>query len=270
MPAAASSSALLPWATIRPLPITTRSSATASTSRSRCEESRTVPARSAKSRSSLRIQKMPSGSSPFAGSSRISTRGSPSSAWAMPSRWRMPSEYLPTRFLAAESDRPTRASSSADAAPVDAHQVGAQPQHLAAGAAGVLGGGVEQHAHLAPGVREPLVVLLQDERRPGGRRREAADHPHRRRLAGPVRSQEAGHGARLAAERHVVHRDLARRSASSGLLHLDHACSIVAGTDGVHPPEVDSRGRPRSIGASTSVGGHGPARAIPLGGRWAR
>ena len=48
--------------------------------------------RPAKSCSSIRIQRMPSGSMPLAGSSRISTAGSPISAVPMPSRWRMPSE----------------------------------------------------------------------------------------------------------------------------------------------------------------------------------
>ena len=43
MPAVASRSALVPWATIRPLPMTTRSSAMTSISWRRCEESRTVP-----------------------------------------------------------------------------------------------------------------------------------------------------------------------------------------------------------------------------------
>jgi hypothetical protein len=58
----------------------TSRSAITSTSRSRWEESSTVPPRSATSRSRARIQRMPSGSSPLAGSSRISTCGSPSRA----------------------------------------------------------------------------------------------------------------------------------------------------------------------------------------------
>ena len=49
---------------------------------------------------------MPSGSSPLTGSSRISVRGSPSRAEAMPSRWPMPSEKPPTRLTGdlAEAD----------------------------------------------------------------------------------------------------------------------------------------------------------------------
>src|SRR5215210_5123164 len=107
-----SSSARVPCAWIRPPPMIIIRSATASTSASRCEESSTVPPRSAKPRSSPRIQRMPSGSRPLAGSSRIRTSGSPSSAWAKPRRWRMPSEYWPTRWRAAVSSRPTSSSSA--------------------------------------------------------------------------------------------------------------------------------------------------------------
>ena len=91
-PTASSRSALLPSATITPRPMTTRWSATTSISCSRCDDSRTVPPRSAKPLSSPRIQWMPAGSRPLAGSSRISTCGSPRRACAMPSRCRMPSE----------------------------------------------------------------------------------------------------------------------------------------------------------------------------------
>ncbi len=92
VPACCSSALLVPWDTIRPLPITTRSSAMTSISCSRCDDSSTVPPRSAYSRSRSRIQRMPAGSRPLAGSSRISTWGSPIRAVAIPSRWRMPSE----------------------------------------------------------------------------------------------------------------------------------------------------------------------------------
>ena len=112
VPDSVSSSARVPCAWIRPPPMIIIRSATASTSASRCEESSTVPPRSAKPRSRPRIQRMPSGSRPLAGSSRIRTSGSPSSAWAKPRRWRMPSEYLPTRRRAAVSSRPTSSSSA--------------------------------------------------------------------------------------------------------------------------------------------------------------
>ena len=59
----------------------------------------------------LRIHRMPSGSSPLTGSSNIRICGSPSSAAAMPSRCRMPSEN-PLVRLAATSARPARPSTS--------------------------------------------------------------------------------------------------------------------------------------------------------------
>ncbi len=71
VPAVCRSSALVPWATIRPLPMTMISSAMTSISCSRCDDSSTVPPRLAYSRSRLRIQWMPAGSRPLAGSSRI-------------------------------------------------------------------------------------------------------------------------------------------------------------------------------------------------------
>ena len=91
-PLAASRSAIAPAATIFPALMTIRWSAVACTSASRWLESSTVPPRSAKSRRNERIQAMPCGSRPVAGSSRISTLGLPMRACASPSRWRMPSE----------------------------------------------------------------------------------------------------------------------------------------------------------------------------------
>ena len=118
-----------------------------------------MPPRSAKSRSSPRIQRMPSGSRPLAGSSRISTSGSPSSACASPSRWRMPSEYWRTRLRAADLSSPTSVSSSSTRCRVDAHHLRADRERLAAAAAGVLGAGVEQHADAAARVLQVVVVV---------------------------------------------------------------------------------------------------------------
>src|SRR5450759_3798511 len=59
-----------------------------------------------------RTSRMPRGSRPLVGSSRISSRGARSRAAARPSRWRMPSEYLFTGRLSIP-DRPTRSSASA-------------------------------------------------------------------------------------------------------------------------------------------------------------
>ena len=54
----------------------------------------------ARLRTSWRTHWTPSGSSPFTGSSRMSVRGSASSAAAMPRRCPMPREKPPTRLLA--------------------------------------------------------------------------------------------------------------------------------------------------------------------------
>jgi hypothetical protein len=74
------------------LEITTTSSTDCATSASRWLETSTARPREACSRTIPRIQAMPGGSSPFVGSSRISTSGSPSSAEAIARRWRMPIE----------------------------------------------------------------------------------------------------------------------------------------------------------------------------------
>ena len=79
-------------------------------------ETSTVRPSSARSRSSSRTQRMPSGSSPLTGSSSRRTSGSPSSAAAMPSRWPMPSEKPRTRSCATDS-RPTRSMTSSTREP---------------------------------------------------------------------------------------------------------------------------------------------------------
>ena len=185
----------------------TMSSAMTSISCSRCEDSSTVPPRSAYPRSRSRIQRMPAGSSPLAGSSRISTSGSPIRAVAMPSRCRMPREYSPTRREASAGVRLTAASISSTRVPRQAHQALGQRQDLAAGATGVLRGRVQQDAHLEPRVgqvREPP----PGDRGGSGRGPGEPDHdPHRGRLAGAVRAEESGHPARGGGEADVVDRE---------------------------------------------------------------
>ena len=70
---------------------------------------KTVPPPPANERRKFRNQRIPSGSSPFAGSSRTSSCGSPSSAAATLSRCRMPSEYVLT-LLRAVSESSTSSS----------------------------------------------------------------------------------------------------------------------------------------------------------------
>ena len=120
-PAPASSSSLPPWPRPAAPPITTSRSATASTSRSRWEESSTVPPRSAKSRSSPRIQKMPSGSSPLAGSSRTRTPGIAEQRVRQAEPLAHAQRVRPDPARRAAAPSPTRSSSSSTPAPVDAH-----------------------------------------------------------------------------------------------------------------------------------------------------
>ncbi|OLT19263.1 hypothetical protein BJF79_17010 [Actinomadura sp. CNU-125] len=96
----------------RPRPTTTSRSAVSSISLIRWLEISTVRPSAARDRVSSRIQRTPSGSRPFTGSSNSSTPGSPSSAAAIPSRCRMPSEKPATRLRATPA-RPTSSSTSA-------------------------------------------------------------------------------------------------------------------------------------------------------------
>ena len=89
-----------------PFPITMRCWAVRAISLIRWLEISTVRPSAARLFSRLRIHRMPSGSSPLTGSSRIRVAGSPSRVAAMPSRWPMPSENAPAR-LPATSVRPT-------------------------------------------------------------------------------------------------------------------------------------------------------------------
>ncbi len=100
-----------PFAIIRPRPMTTSSSAISAISLSRWLETKTDRPSEASALSRSRIQRMPCGSRPLAGSSRISVCGLPSSAAASPSRWPMPSENV-LGFLPATSARPTMPSTS--------------------------------------------------------------------------------------------------------------------------------------------------------------
>ena len=100
--------------TSRPRSMITTSSALCATSASWWLETSTVrPCVGVASRRKSRSQAMPSGSRPLAGSSSSSTCGSPRSAVARPSRWRMPREKPPTRRSAA-SARPTCARRCVD------------------------------------------------------------------------------------------------------------------------------------------------------------
>ena len=140
-----------------------------------------------------RIQRMPSGSSPLTGSSNSSTGGSPSSAAASPSRWRMPSEKPPTRRL--------RDARQADQLEHLVHPLRGQRRccgpATAGGRAARRPGWTAPASSSAPTWRSGCAASGMAGRRParspGVGRVEPEDHPHRRRLAGPVGADEPGH-----------------------------------------------------------------------------
>src|SRR3954452_19481232 len=98
-------SSVLLSASSRPRPMTIKWCAVRDISLIRWLDTNTVRPPDARYCMKLRIQRIPSGSSPLTGSSNISTSGSPSSVAAMPSRWDMPREK-PLMRLPATSDIP--------------------------------------------------------------------------------------------------------------------------------------------------------------------
>ena len=110
-PARATNSSTVVSAISRPRPMTTSRAAVSAISLIRCEDTNTVCPSAARPLSRFLTHSTPSGSSPLTGSSRTTTRGSPSSAAAMPSRWPMPREKRPARWPAT-SVRPTMSITS--------------------------------------------------------------------------------------------------------------------------------------------------------------
>ena len=113
----------------------------------------------------------------------------------MPSRWPIPSENLPARLVAnvGQSDDP---EDLVDPGEGDVVGVGEVPEVGVGSPRRVKGLRVQQRADLSQRPVELGVRLSVDERRSRSRRVEAHDHPHRRRLAGAVRPEEAGDDAR--------------------------------------------------------------------------
>ena len=243
-------------ARIRPRPMTTRWSAVSAISDIRWLETNTVRPSAARSRARVRTQRMPSGSSPLTGSSRTTTGGSPSSATAMPSRWPMPSENLPTR-LPATASRPTRSSTSSTRRGRDAVARGQPAQVVAGRAAGVQRPRLEQGADLAQRRGGVGVAVAVDGDAAGGGAVQAEDHPHRRRLAGAVRAEEAGHAARLDGEVDAVDGGLA----AVGLGEApgdDHAVAPRPGQEGSHGRKPVGRTVAGHIGGSPEPTLNGP------------
>ena len=166
-------------------------------------DTNTVPPRSAKPLRWLRSQRMPSGSRPLDGSSSSRTCGSPSSAPARARRWRMPRENPPARWSAADS-RPTSARTSSTR-PAGMPLMAAMARRWLRA---VRPGCMHRASSTAPtsragcaevGVADAVVADLA-----GIGSGEPDHHPHRGRLAGAVRADEAGDPAGGDVEGQVV------------------------------------------------------------------
>src|SRR4029450_12502617 len=161
------------WVTSRPAAMITTWSTVWATSARTWLETSTVRPWSASWRSKPRSQWTPSGSRPLAGSSRISTWGSPSRAVASPRRWRMPSEKPPTRRRAAPGG----------------------PAWAGAGAARMAVGCFQYGADVVDGVGQLPVGLAVDLGGAGGGGDQAEQGAQGGGLAGPGGAKEPDHGA---------------------------------------------------------------------------
>ena len=125
-------------------------------------------------------------------------------------------------------------------------------EHLAAGAAGVLGGGVEQHARRGGrgwgcrGKCSPPIVTS-----PRGRRGQPDHDAHGGGLAGAVGAEEAGDRARLAHEADVVDGGEARRTPGESF-DLDHGAQPAAAPPAgdIGPRQGVGRDQSRGSGAT--------------------
>ena len=196
----------------RPRPITTSRVAVSAISLIRCEDTNTVRPSAARPLSRFLIHSTPSGSSPLTGSSRTTTRGSPSSADAMPSRWPIPSENPPAR-LRATSRQADQVDHLIDPALADAVGLGQRQQVVAGRPAGVHRPGLQQDAQLGHrGLRRAVIPAVHQHPAAGGLV-QPGDHPHRGGLPGPVRAEKTGHDAGLNDEIQPVDGQLSPRTA---------------------------------------------------------
>ena len=186
-----------------PFAMITTSSTVWATSASTWLETSTVPPLSANARTNCRNQWTPSGSRPFAGSSRINTSGSPSKSARQ------------TEALT-HSEREALDPAVPDVGEVDLaeHRVDARERETCGGRqdakviarppTGMKGVRLEHCPDAAERLRHRRVRLAADRGAALARPHQAEEHPQRRRLAGPVGPEEAGHGSFASGEAQVV------------------------------------------------------------------
>ena len=192
----------------RPRPTTMTCSAVSAISLIRWLETKTVRPSAASPLSRSRTQRMPSGSSPLTGSSRISGRAGRRAARrrcpaAVPCRGRSRRPACAPRRV-----RPTSVDAPRRPGCADAVGGGERAQVVVGGPRGVHGPGLEQRTDLVQ--RRGLVArrAAVDGDAPGGGPVQAEDHPHRRGLAGAVGSEEPGHDPGTHREGQLVDGDL--------------------------------------------------------------
>ena len=155
------SSSTLPEAISRPRPTTMSSVAVTAISLIRCDETKTVRPSAASAFNRLRIQRMPSGSRPFTGSSSSSVPGSPSSADAMPEPLAHAEREAPGP-LAGDLVQPDQPEHLVDPRLLDAVRRCHGEQVVARRPSGVHGTGLQQRAHFPQRRRKIDVCLAVD------------------------------------------------------------------------------------------------------------
>ncbi len=109
------------------------------------------------------------------------------------------------RLRAARVVEPDEVEHLLDATTFDAHQLCGGGERVGATATAVLGRGVDQHADTPARVRELGERRSEDAGLAAARLGEPDEHLQRRRLAGPVGTEEPGDCSGFAAERDVPH-----------------------------------------------------------------
>ena len=197
----------LPAAISRPRPTTMSSVAVTAISLIRCEETNTVRPSAASALSRLRIQRMPSGSRPFTGSSSSNIPGSPSSADGDAEPLSHP-EREPADPLAGDLVQPDQPEHLVDPGLRDAVGRRHGEQVVTRRPAGVDRARLEQRADLAQRRRKIHIALAVDRRRARVRPVQPEQQSHRRRLSRAVRPEEPGHHAGTDLEAEIVNRRL--------------------------------------------------------------